>query len=245
MVVSASMAQLYWQGPSQALGACVIVGDSPACRTVVGVVDDIRFTGGLESPHVASYYLPYAQAAAYTVPPKLFIRTRGDAAAVVPAIRRLVQGARPNLPAAEVHLLKDHLDPLLSAWRLGAMSFTALGVLAALIAMLGLFSVIAYLVAERRKEFAIRNALGARRTQILTPVIGQSLVVVTIGAATGLLIAWRAAPWLQPQLFQVKLLDPVVVGAVVMGLLAVAGLAATGPARRAANLDPMEALRTE
>jgi ABC-type antimicrobial peptide transport system permease subunit len=105
--------------------------------------------------------------------------------------------------------------------------------------------VIAYLVAERRKEFAIRNALGARRTQILTPVIRQSLVVVGVGAMTGLLIAWRAAPWIQPQLFQVTLLDPVVVGAVVLALLAVAGLAATGPARRAANLDPMEALRSE
>jgi predicted permease len=246
MVVSASMADLYWGSAQEALGACLIVGaTSSVCRTVVGVVDDIRFTGGLESRHVPLYYLPMPQAIEYGSPPKLFIRASGDPAALIPVIRRLVQGARPDLPAAEVHPMQDHLDPLLASWRLGALSFSALGALAALIAMVGLFSVIAYLVAERRKEFAIRSALGARQRQIVVPVVRQSVGIVAVGSLAGMVIAARAAPWLQPQLFQVTLLDPAVVCLVVVGLLGVAALAVAGPARRAATLDPSEALRAE
>jgi ABC-type antimicrobial peptide transport system permease subunit len=141
--------------------------------------------------------------------------------------------------------MQDHLDPMLASWRLGAMSFSALGLLAALIAMLGLFSVIAYLVAERRKEFAIRSALGGRKAQIVGPVVRQSVSVVGAGTAIGLLISWRTASLLQPQLFQVQLMDPVIVAVVAAALLVVSVLAVSGPARRAASLDPIEALRAE
>jgi predicted permease len=245
IVVSTSLARLYWNGEQAALGNCLVIGDIPACRTVVGVVDDIRFTGDLSSEYVPMYYLPITQAVDYGAPPKLFIRARGDAASLMPVVRRIVQVARPNLPAADVHLMQNHLDPLLASWRLGAMSFSALGVLAALIAMLGLFSVIAYLVAERRKEFAIRSALGARKSQIVTPVVRQSVGVVAIGALAGLAMAWRASPLLQPQLFQARLMDPVIVMLVAGGLLLISVLAVTGPARSAASLDPIEALRAE
>jgi predicted permease len=245
LVVTASLADLYWGDASAALGQCLFIGESPACREVVGVVGDIRFTGGLDDPHVPLYWLPLAQASEYSAPPKLFIRVRGDVDAILPVLRRTVQGARTGLPAADVHPLREHLDPLLSSWRLGAAAFSALGVLAALIAMLGLFSVIAYLVAERRKEFAIRSALGARRAQIAGPVVRQALLVVGGGAAAGLLIVARAAPWLEPQLFGVILLDARMIVAVAAGLLGVAVLAVLGPARRAASLDPIEALRSE
>jgi hypothetical protein len=245
MVVSASLADLYWGDAARALGNCLFIGDSPACREVVGVVDDIRFTGGLRDAHVPLYYLPLAQAAEYSAPPKLFIRVRGDARAMVPVLRRAVQGTRPGVPAAAVQPLQALLDPLLSSWRLGAVAFSALGALAAVIAMVGLFSVLAWLVTERRREFAIRSALGGGGAQIVAPVVRQAFVVVGAGAAMGVLLVMRAAPWLQPQLFEVRLLDPVVIGGVVTALLAVAVLAVAGPVRRAATLDPVEALRAD
>jgi len=144
-----------------------------------------------------------------------------------------------------VRLMQVQFDPLLAPWRLGALAFTGLGVLAALIAMLGLFSVLAYLVAERRREFAIRGALGAQAAQILGPVVRQGLLVVGVGAAAGVLLAMAAARWLQPQMFRVQLLDPAVLASVLAGLLLMALAASLGPARSAAKADPMQVLRVE
>jgi predicted permease len=245
MVVTESLAELYWGDARSAIGKCIQVGAPVACREVVGVVGDLRFQGPLDSPHIPLYFLPLAQATEYAGPPKLFVRARGDPDALVPVIRRIVQTALPGLPAADVHRLRNHVEPLLASWRLGALSFSALGVLAALIATLGLFSVMAFLVAERRREFAIRSALGARQGQIVTPVLRQGMVVAGFGLAAGLLVAWRAAPWLEPQLFHVRLLDPRVIGVIVAGLLLVAWAATLGPARRAARSDPNEVLRAE
>jgi ABC-type antimicrobial peptide transport system permease subunit len=98
-------------------------------------------------------------------------------------------------------------------------------------------------VAERGREFAIRSALGARAVQILNPLLKQGAVIVGIGAAIGIAAAWRAGKWLQPLLYQVRLLEPWVVYAVVGTLLLASIAAALGPARKASVADPMEALR--
>jgi ABC-type antimicrobial peptide transport system permease subunit len=219
--------------------------NSPVCREIVGIVGDHRFTGGLDDPPVAAYFMPLAQAGGYRVRPKLFVRARGDPAELLPALRRLVQGFEPGLPAVSVHLMQTRLDPLLASWRLGAIAFTALGVVAAVIAGLGLFSVLAYVVAERRREFAIRGALGAQAGQILGPVLRQGVGIVALGCLAGAVIVWRGSPWVQPLLFHVRLLDPLVIGGVLVGLLLVALLASAGPARQATRLDPMDVLRSD
>jgi putative ABC transport system permease protein len=164
---------------------------------------------------------------------------------MVPIIRRIVQSARAGLPAADVHLMQDQLDPQLAPWRLGAMAFTALGGVAATVAILGLFSIMSRLVAERRPDFAIRRALGARTGQIVAPVLGRGLAVVATGAAAGLVVTWSSSHWLQPLLFHVGLLDASVVAPVLASLLIVALAAALMPARRAATADPMDALRAD
>jgi predicted permease len=245
VVVSEALAKLYWSGTPQALGQCVQVGEQPACRQVVGVVQDIRFSGGIDTPLIPSYYLPVAQASAYGAPLHLFIRARGDPAAVVRTVRRVVQSARAGLPAADVHAIQQQMDPLLASWKLGAMAFTALGVVAATIALLGLFSVIAYLVADRSREFAIRIALGAQARQILLPVVRQGTIAVGGGAAAGAFIALGVSHWIQPLLFHVRLLDTRVVALTVGALLLVSALAAVGPARQAAAQDPVDALRSD
>jgi hypothetical protein len=245
VVIGDALARLYWPGEANVIGKCIQVGNVPDCREIVGVVRDIRFTGKLDDPAVASYYVPFAQAAAYTPDRKLFIRVNKDASVMIPAIRRVVQTARPGLPASDVHAVQDQLDPLLSSWKLGAIAFTALGIIAAIVATLGLFSVMAYIVAERGREFAIRSALGGRASQILRPLLQQGVVIVGGGSLIGVLVAWRASPWLQPLLYQVRLLDPWVVYAVVGAILSAALVAALGPARRAAVADPIEALRSD
>jgi ABC-type antimicrobial peptide transport system permease subunit len=141
--------------------------------------------------------------------------------------------------------MQDQLDPLLAPWRLGALAFTALGGVAAAVALLGLFSIMARLVAERRPDFAIRRALGAQTGQIVGPVLGRAIVVVVSGSLAGLLLTASSSRWIQPLLFHVTLLDGGVVAIVLAALLGAALLAAIGPARRAASADPMEALRAD
>jgi predicted permease len=246
MVVNDALARLYWPGEPNVLGRCIRVGEqSTVCREIVGVVGSHSFTGGLGDAPLPAYFLPMTQAREYGAPVKLFVRARGDAAALLPAIRRAVQTFESGLPAGDVHLVRAQRDPLLASWRLGALAFTALGVVSAVIAMIGLFSVLAYLVAERRREFAIRGALGARASQIVRPVVWQGTLVVSAGAVVGGAIIWRAAKWIQPMLFEVRLLDPLVLGGVLGAVLAMAVLSALGPARNASRMDPMEALRAD
>ncbi|NOT08260.1 MAG: FtsX-like permease family protein, partial [Gemmatimonadales bacterium] len=245
MVVNEALTKLYWPG-QPALGRCLRIGnESMPCRTIVGVVANHRFTGGLEDDPVAGYFLPLAQSDAYTFTPQLFVQVRGDPLALVSELRRQLQGMAPNLPAATVFPLASNFEPLIASWRLGAMAFSGFGIVAGLVAMVGLFSVLAYLVTERTREFAIRSALGAQPAQVARPVIRQGVMVTATGLAAGLGLTAFAARWLQPMLFQTKLTDPLAVGSVCAALLAMAFLASLGPARRAAGKDPMEALRSQ
>jgi predicted permease len=246
IVISEGVARLYWPDEPRVIGKCMRIGEASAtCREIIGVVADPRFTGSLDDPPVPIYFIPIAQAGEYRFDVKLFVRAAGDADGLLPSIRHLAQTIEPDLPAASVQLVQTQVDPLLAPWRIGALAFTALGVLAAIVAALGLFSVLAFLVAERRREFAIRGALGAEAMQILTPVLRQGIVVVAAGVVAGTGIMFAAARWLQPMLFHVPLLDPVVVATVIAGILVLAAMAASGPARAASRMDPMEALRGE
>ncbi|MDB4909133.1 MAG: permease [Gemmatimonadetes bacterium] len=243
MVVNEALARLYWGGASQALGQCIMVGKGSVCRTIVGVTVDHRLTGALDGEPVPAYFLPVAQAAEYGVTPKVIVRVRGDAGAQLTMIRRVAQRTLPAMHAVSVETMQSRLDPLLAGWRVGAAAFTAIGAIAVLVAMAGLFSVLAFLIAERRREFAIRAAIGAQVAQLVVPVVKQGALVIVAGALVGIVVARGAASWLQPSLFHTELLDVRTVSAVMAALVAIGMLASIGPARRAGTVNPQEALR--
>ncbi|MGE3618123.1 MAG: protein kinase, partial [Gemmatimonadales bacterium] len=246
VVVNQALARLYWPAAASVIGRCLRIGaGSPPCREIVGVVADHRFSGGIDSPPIAAYFVPHAQAAAYQFTPKLFLRTAGDAARFQPVVQRLVQGGGADLPAVSIRTAESLFEPLVAPARVGAVAFTALGVLSLIVALAGLVAVLSFLVAERSAEFAIRSALGGAPRQVAAPVVRQAVIVVGVGTAAGLAFAALAARWVQPLLYEVRLLDPLVVGGLAAGFGCLAALAALGPARRAAARQPMEVLRAE
>jgi ABC-type antimicrobial peptide transport system permease subunit len=190
-----------------------------------------------------TYFLPEAQADAYGMSPSLFVRASGSEESLMPALRRLTQTFVPGLPLVEVGKVRDHLEPMLAPWRLGAIAFTALGAVAIVVALVGLYAVLAFLVAERRQEFAIRAAIGGSHRQIARPVTRHALLTVAVGLLSGVILLIVAAPRVQPVLFRVSLIDPLALAGVVLAVGALAWWAAAGPARQAAREDPMNALR--
>jgi predicted permease len=242
MVVSASMARLLWPGGG-AIGQCVKVGaDTMPCTTVVGIAEDITRESFTDDPGLL-YYLAMAQ-----YPPGaggLFVRTRGPAAEQAEAVRRGLQALMPGASYVNVVPLDELVAPNMQSWRLGATMFSAFGLLALLVAVVGLYSVIAYNVSQRTHELGVRVALGAQRSDIVSLVLrdalGLALVAVMVGAA-GVLYAGR---WLEPLLFETSARDPRVLAGVAGALLVVATLASLVPARRAARVDPAVALRAD
>jgi ABC-type antimicrobial peptide transport system permease subunit len=135
--------------------------------------------------------------------------------------------------------------PNLRSWRLGATMFAAFGGLALVLAAVGLYSLVAYDVEQRRREVSVRIALGATVARVMSWVVRRAARLVVVGLAVGGSAAFWAVRWLEPQLFKQEPRDPSVFGAVMATLLAVGVIAAAGPAYRASRVDPNDALREE
>ena len=245
MVVSDSMARTLWPG-RDAIGQCVKVGGPTyPCSEVVGVAENIH-QYEIRQESSLQYWFPESQeqgqnSGAFGV----LVRVDGDPARFAPALRTALL---PSLPAA-LHLtvrpLGTSVQRALRPWRLGATMFTAFGALGLLIAMVGLFSALAYAVSQRRREFGVRVALGARSTGIVRMVLGQGLRYAIMGLAIGLAIALAAGGQLAPLLLGVGPRDPLVTVGVALALGVTATLAGLIPAWRASRVDPADALRSE
>jgi ABC-type antimicrobial peptide transport system permease subunit len=206
------------------------------------VVEDVRIDG-LATPPGSAAYVPPAMAPRSTL--KLFLRTAGDPLAFAEAARRTIWEIRPDQPIAEVQALESVVREQTARPRLLVSLVGGFAALAAALAAVGLYGVIAYSVGRRTREIGIRMALGARRRRVLAGVVGRSLGLVAGGLALGLLGAWLTAGLLASQLYEVRPSDPAAWLGVV-ALVAATGLAAAvAPARRAASIDPSEALRGE
>jgi predicted permease len=253
-VVGRTMAGVVWPGENP-IGKCILTfARTAACTTVVGVVDDIHTNGVVEPKRFMQVYLPFAQNAqldslrfgARGIGRVVLVRTLpGTEAAVMKAALRVARDHLPGVDALRANDMAQVLEPKLRPWRLGATLFSALGVLAAVVAVLGMYSVIAYAASQRAHEMSVRMALGARAQDILTLVAGEGLRVIFVSIAIGIGFAVALGRLVASLLYGVSTHDPVVLtGAGV--LLALMGLAAIlTPALRAARSDPASALRAE
>jgi predicted permease len=244
-IVNETMAKSIW-GAKTPIGACIKVGgDSVPCSTIVGVVENIHRSTVLEGPQ-AQYYVPLAQWPAESWVPAMIVRTRGtDVQRAVPDVRRALQSVMPDAPFPLVDPFADFLDPQLASWRLGAQMFTLFGSLAFLVAVIGLHGLLSFSVTQRRHEFGIRAALGARGAELVGLVARDGARIMVLGVLLGLVLAASLASRIAPLLYQVKPHDVAVYAMV--GILAgvIAFTASLIPARAAATADPIDALRVE
>ncbi|MDF2775701.1 MAG: permease, partial [Geminicoccaceae bacterium] len=242
-VVSEGMAAALWPG-QDAIGKCIMVRGDPSgqCHMVVGIAENIR-QNSLTDADMLQWYVPIEQRRPESA--LLFVRTRGDAAAHAEAVRRKLQPLMPGSGYVTVMPMREIFDPRQRGWQLGATMFVAFGVLALVLAAVGLYSVIAYGVAQRTQEIGVRIALGARTGDVLRMVLGQGVRFATVGVLLGVAVALAASRWVGPLLFSVTPTDPAVYATVAVLLLGAAVVASLVPAFRAARVDPNVALRTE
>ena len=213
-------------------------GDSP----VVAVVSDVKYRG-LDAPRSGAIYVPWQRAP--TGVSHLVVRTAGDPLALVPTVRDLIGTLNPSLPVPEVRTLADHVAGSIAERRLRAVPAAGFAALALAVAMVGLFGTLARSVAERRHELAIRAAVGASPARLVRLVMRSSLVETGAGLVVGAMMAAATGRGLAGLLYGVGPYDPATLATVAV-VVALAALAASlVPARRAARLDPMKALRAE
>ncbi len=243
VVVSQAMARVLWPG-QEALGKCIRVSaDTMPCTTVIGIAED-AIQRGLLTDQRLRYYLPIEQyhPAGGSF---LLVRMKGDPPSQVEPVRRALQRVMPGQTYVTVRPLQELVDGERRSWQIGATMFVAFGVLALLVAAVGLYGVISYNVAQRMHELGVRIALGAQATDVVRLVVGQGISFAMAGVALGLGVALLVAGWIQPLLFQQSARDPVTYGVVGALLLAVALVASSMPALRATRADPNTALRSD
>jgi ABC-type antimicrobial peptide transport system permease subunit len=212
------------------------------CTTVIGVAEEMRARSFLEAREYV-YYLPVAQYGNSTS--MYFVRVAGDAADYVDVVRRSLQRVMPGAGYVIAQPLRKLVDPRMQSWRFGATMFVAFGGLAIALAGIGLYSVIAYAVAQRRQEIGVRLALGASRANVVRLVVRGGLQLVVAGVALGGLLALWSGKWIAALLYQESPRDPVVFTIVATVLVGVSLIATALPAAAASRVDPNIALRAD
>jgi predicted permease len=242
VVVNRSFARQYL--PEPALGQHVPIGSDQPPAEVVGVVEDVRHRAVTDA-QVPEIYVPYAQlkdGIDYEAP-KVIVRTTSSPAELVPIVRSLVRDLDPTVALDDVRTMEDRVSRSLAQPRLYAVLLTAFAGFALVIAAVGLFGVLSYAVAQRTREIGVRSALGARPMDIVGLVVRQGLAMAAAGILVGVGVSFAALKYLSTLLYGVTSYDAASYAAVVAGLLAVVAIACALPARRAASIDPVKALR--
>jgi macrolide transport system ATP-binding/permease protein len=242
IVINEAMARRYW-GERPALGGRVTLGPNP--YEVIGIVANSKYNAINERP-LPQLFLPMARSEISTL--RLFVRTAGDPGPLVAEVRNAIRALDPALPVYDARTVTEHMQTAVFAQRMAANLLGAMGVLALLLAAIGLYGVMAYAVSQRTQEMGIRLALGASPASLLGMMVRQGMTLTTIGLAIGLALALGAfgsigavrglLPGISP-------LDPVTFAAVPAVLAVIALFASWIPARRAGGVDPVVALRVD
>jgi len=242
IVINQAMAQKYWPNENPVGRAIRIGGPNGARLTVVGVVRDVHNWGLDEKVH-PQFFRPYPQAGWPVM--SVVVRTKGAPASYTPAIKAALAEVEPERPVSEVALMQDVVNGSVGSRRFPAFLLGGFAALALALAAVGIIGVVSYSVTQRTREIGIRMALGAARTDVLKLILSASMVWVAVGIALGIMASLGLTRLLGTLLYGVKPGNPLVLGSVSFVLASVALLASYIPARRAAKVDPMVALRYE
>jgi putative ABC transport system permease protein len=243
VMVDESAARAFWPGRDP-IGRRLSLGRpaaNPPWRTVVGVLRDVK-AEGLDQAGIPHVYSPIYQVPGFRSL-TVVVRTSLTASAFEPEVRRGIQAIDPGLPVFDVRTMDDVIDASLASRRFSAVLVGGFAVLALLLASVGIYGLLAYMVGQRSPEIAVRLALGAQPAAISRMVLGQGAALAGGGALVGLITSGMTAPLISTLLYGVPPLDPVVFVGVPLLLMAVALLASYVPARRAARVNPIVALR--
>jgi predicted permease len=246
VIVNETLARTIWPGVDP-IGRCLVLAgvNEGACARVVGIAQDVHHMT-LEEDSFNQSYIPWGQRAGAVQGSVLLVRASGDdAGSLVPALTGILRESAPELRSVEIRTFEQLLDPQVRPWRVGATLFGLFGAIVVAVAAIGLFSVVSYLVTQRRHELGVRIALGARRRHVLGLVMGSGLRTAIAGTAAGSVVSIAIAPFLQPLLFDNRARDPWLLAMVAGGLLVVAAAASLWPSWRATRVEPLVALRAE
>ncbi len=233
-------------GSESPIGRHVGFGEGPKAKLdieIIGVTEDSLYEGPREGIH-RQVFVPFRQAD-YPAGVSFYVRTSLDSKSLFSALRDKVRAIDPAMPIFEMKTLENQLDDTLSTERLIAVLSAAFGVLATLLAALGLYGVMAFVVARRTKEIGLRMALGASQGGVVWMVLREALILLGIGLGVGVPCAFLLSRYVSSQLFGVKPTDVWTAAAALLILAGVAAGAGWLPARRASAIDPIKALRYE
>jgi predicted permease len=250
-IVNETAVARYWPN-GDALGQCVQVNaDTVPCATIVGIVANARRQQLLEDP-IPQIYRPLLQVPSHETDRTvssfgytLLARTGPPPARLVESVRQAIQNTDTRVPFAHVRPLSDQFARHTRSWTLGATMFSVFGALALILAVIGLYSVVVFTLAQRLREYGVRRALGASSTHLIRITVLRGVLPVALGIAAGLLIAFLVGKFVTALLFETSARDPLVLGGAATILFIAALTASFIPGARASRVDPMHALRAE
>jgi predicted permease len=243
VVINEASAQFHFAGLASAIGQRLSVdGPDGPWREVVGVVRDSKYAS-IGEDVLPAVYLPLAQN--HETGMTLYVRAAGDAGALAPAIRRVIRDIEPDLPVPSVQTMAEVVSTQLYPARMGAWAVGVFGVLALLLAVIGIYGVLSFAIARRTREMGIRLALGADARDIFMLVLRDGLSLVGIGVALGLSIGIIGARSLSAFLYDIPPTDVTTFAGVTVVLTLAAAVACAVPARRAMRVDPIRAVRAD